>query len=275
MPSLKSLRMRRAAVQSTRKITSAMRIVSNVNVRQAQGMLQESQQVLDHLKYLWSIVCRDVPLYERGFSVQNDAAEKTLVLTITGDRGLCGVFHNAVAQKALNFCENHITPCDIHLVGRKNKKTLLPHYHYITPKLSCLRAEAFKISQHILNQRSTYRTIVMVYQHFTNILKQEPRVVTLYPLLEEPSKDLKEYYTYDTPSTLPNLASMLFHGKVFYYFCHHFLSEYASRLMAMDGATQNAEKIGDNITLLYNKIRQDSITKELIEVVSGSMGLSS
>ena len=314
MPTLLDYRRRIRSVKSTQQITRAMKFVAAAKLRRAQeGVFAARPYAREILRVLRSAAARmEVavhPLLERR------PEERVLVVVLTGDRSLCGAFNANVIRRATAFLQENASknPQAI-AIGKKGRDTLRKRgwklageYLNVSAKVDFLAAKdiAAKIAE--LYAAHEVDAVYAVYNEFKNVLVQKLRTEKLLPidpgvLISESSqtgekpaasgagreeslpKDLSSAgdtllvdYIYEEPITeiFDALVPRYLESEVFRVLLESAAAEHAARMTAMDSATRNASELIDKLTLEMNKIRQASITKELIEIVSGAASATS
>jgi F-type H+-transporting ATPase subunit gamma len=295
MPALIDLRKRIKSVRNTQQITQAMKTVSTVKFQKAQRIVLESRPKWHDSPELVSEAALWAPRSIHPLLAQRE--EKKIVgLVITSDKGLAGAFNSNLLERAASFFAEKAETCDLSLilVGKKAvmffKKTthhLLRSYFGQFNKFTaedCSELAQFLMELYILNKTDA---VYVAYNEFKSILA--PRVIVTKLLPVELSGDVEksegaEEETIPTeqrpdwdPGVLSLIHSLLPHhveNQIAHFFFESSAAEHAARMMAMDNATNNAEDLIDDLTLVLNKIRQAEITKELLEIMSAVEALA-
>ena len=289
MPSLIDIRRRVRAVKSTQQITKAMKMVSASKLRRAQdrviGARPYAQQMLRVLNSLAGRVDPDAhPLLRES---ENPGAPPLLIV-ISADRGLCGSFNSNILKQAATFRQESIDrDVAMALVGRKARD-------FFIRRGVDVRYEAINVFQQVKYSHAQdiagaateafregrVRSVYLLYNEFKSVMSQKVVVERLLPLprltpenggVTGPQVD----YLYE-PSAEEILTSIVpRHVEIQIYraLLESAAAEHAARMTAMDAATRNAQEMVDKLTLYMNKVRQASITREIIEVVSGAQAL--
>lgn len=293
MPSLKEFRNRIASVKSTRKITSAMKMVAASKLRRAQMQAEASQPYARQMADMLSRLARNIDLNEnRPFLMAGSGRDDVhMLVVITSDRGLCGGFNGYVARLArTRVRELQAAGKTVKLVcvGRKGRDFLKREFSDLivqsfeglgSKRLSF--ADAQKVSQYVLDQAAQggFDVCTLVYNQFRSVIRQEPTVQQLVPFaVEQDAAQTDELETDSAPyefepgeeeilsALLPRNLSV----QVFRAMLDSAAGEQAARMTAMENATKNAGDMINKLTLRYNRARQAYITKELIEIISGA-----
>ncbi len=289
MPSLLDLRRRIRAVKNTQQITKAMKTVSASKLRRAQERIigarpfaQETRRVLQGLA--GRVDPSSHPLLNPP--VDTPPPVPSLLFVVTADRGLCGGFNSALLRRALVSIRDADGPIALGLVGRKGRDFFRRHdvevrYEDINIFSNLRYAHAQAIAQVAVEQFTSgaARSVHVLYNEFKSVMQQDVVVDQLLPIPQlEPDGDesetLAEYLFEPNPrEILDTLLPRYVEIQVFRSLLESAAAEHAARMTAMDAASRNAGDMIDSLTLHMNKVRQATITRELIEVVSGAQSL--
>lgn len=290
MANLKAIRSRIRSIKATQKITSAMRLVAAAKVRRAQARVQASRPFTSHLVNLLKVIVRDcnpIDLEEMPL-LQVRPVKKVGIIVISSDRGLCGSYNTNVCRSVLNRVqelEKDGKEAFLTLVGMKavnffrhmkvNKHktyTLLP----AVPTVQEAKLIADQIAQKYVNEELD--AVEIIGTHFVSILTGQV-VNTKFLPVELPQSDqakLEPQRLFE-PSINEVLEKELLpryvENVVYQAMLEASASELAARMNAMTNASNNARDLISNLTLVYNKARQASITQELLEIVGGAEAL--
>jgi F-type H+-transporting ATPase subunit gamma len=290
MPSLKDIRQKIASTKNTQQITRAMKMVSAAKLRRAQdqivNMRPYANQILAVISDIATTQRVSHPLLNR---VENP--QKILMVVLTSDRGLCGGFNNSVnrfTEKWLNENRSKYKKIDFIFIGRKGadyfkRRGVTP----IEVRLNLARENSYELASAIAKQcmehfiSGGYDEIRFVNNEFISAISQNLVVQTLLPIDVTKtsfvagdgkksgfSKDL--IFEPSPEEMLVELLTQNFAIQVFKAMSESVAAEHAARMTAMENATKNAKEMINSLTLTYNKLRQASITRELIEICSGA-----
>jgi F-type H+-transporting ATPase subunit gamma len=278
------LRRRIRSVKSTEQITKAMKMVAAARLRRAQARIVEARPYAIALDEVLRSVAARVPAHRHPLLDQREERAVTLV-TITGDKGLCGAFNANVLREAMGILSSERWPqVDVVIAGRKGidffrVRGIKPFATHPELMGNVTAERAFALAR-TLEERFTKEETDAVYllsNRFRSIIRQE---VSLYRLLPVPRAELEGEADATSYLFEPNPAALLdklLPRHVEFQFLRALLSsqaaEQAARMTAMDAASKNAREMIDDLTLQYNRVRQASITKEIIEIVSGAQAL--
>lgn len=293
MPSLKEFRNRIASVKSTRKITSAMKMVAASKLRRAQLQAEASQPYASRMAAMLSRLVAKMdaggaaPLLMSG----TGRDDVHLLVVITSDRGLCGGFNGYVVRLARQKIRELVAAgkkVKIICVGRKGRDVLKREFadKILTTfegigKKRLVFSDAQQIADQVLHmlQAGEFDVCTLVYNQFKSVMTQIPTAQQMIPLAVEGEALAAD--TQDTEGALyefepseeeildrllpRNLAVQIFRALL-----DSAAGEQAARMTAMDNATRNAGDMINKLTISYNRARQAYITKELIEIISGA-----
>jgi F-type H+-transporting ATPase subunit gamma len=281
MPALIDIRRRIRSVRNTEQITKAMKMVSAAKLRRAQEAMFAARPYAHRMEeVLRSLATRSDReqhplLAERG-------GKTVLLVMVTADKGLCGGFNANIVRAAQRFLDRH-KEADVRLmpVGRKGRDAFrrqrLPVQSEHVGLFQKLRFEAAqKIAQELIAAfaNGSCDEVHLLYNEFKSVIQQRIVVKRLLPiprLAVEGGEAISGYLFEPEPAEifallLPKYVEVL----VWHALLESAAAEHGARMAAMDAATNNAAEMIDRLTLHMNKVRQASITKEIIEVVSGA-----
>lgn len=296
MPSLRDYRDRISSVKSTRKITSAMKMVAASKLRRAQEQAEASQPYAQAMAAMMARVAKNIIVTGSSSKLLTGTGseQRHLLVVVTADRGLCGGFNaNLVKAARRKIQELRAEGKDVFVIcaGRKGRdlmrrdmsSSLWKSFIGITGKKRVEYADADKISSFVLEKFDSgeFDVCTLIYNEFQSVLIQKPVVQQLIPFtLPESAEDegAEESGAPTSPydfepaeeeildALLPrNLGVQIFRALL-----DSSAGEQAARMTAMDNATRNAGDMINDLTLAYNRARQAYITKELIEIISGA-----
>ena len=291
MPSLDDLKKRISSVKSTQKITKAMKMVASAKLRKAQESAEKGRPFSEKMNNIILNLSNSISDRENAskFLVGTGKDNVHLCVVITADRGLCGGFNTNICRKAKNCFEKIIKQgktLKIFTVGSKGHDQLKRTYgRYIIEKVNykgfkkITYQEAEAVAKKIINlfQDSKFDVCKIFYNKFKNVRTQEPQEQQIIPI-ENKKKEEKvseNFYEFEPEENeiLDDLLPRNIATQIFKAFLENAASEQGSRMTAMDNATRNAGDLVDQLTVTYNRSRQASITKELIEIISGAESL--
>ena len=290
MPSLLDLRRRIRAVKSTQQITKAMKAVAASRLRKAQDQILGARPFADQMHRVLSGLASQVdtsahPLLTRRAA---DAPERpTLLVVVTADKGLCGSFNTNIIKEAGEFVvgRGH-QEVSLALVGRKGRDffgkrgfDVRCELVNIFSQLKYGHAQAIARAAIDAFTGGEVDSVQLVYNEFKSVMEQRVVVDRVLPItrLETPTTDvaLRADYLFEPDPTVIFDTLIPRHVEIQFYraLLESAAAEHSARLMAMDSATKNATEMIEDLTLYMNKVRQATITREIIEVVSGAQAL--
>ena len=292
MPSLDDLKKRIKSVKSTQKITKAMKMVAAAKLRKAQESAEKGRPYSQKMQNIILNLTNSIndPQNAPKLLVGNGNDKIYLCLVLTADRGLCGGFNSNICKLAkTNFKKilDEGKELKIITVGSKGLDQIRREYgKYVIKKFSfkdkkqITFKEAEIIGNEIINlfNNNEFDKCILFYNNFKNVITQIPQAQQIIPAEKKISiEENKEVISYEfepeEDEILEDLLPKNISTQVFKAFLENAASEQGSRMTAMDNATRNAGDLVDKLTINYNRSRQASITKELIEIISGAESL--
>jgi len=303
MAGLKELRTRLLSVKSTKQITSAMKMVSAAKLRKSQIYLNQSREYVEKLdeilravieKNLDNNIVKNNIFFERSVNnnKNNDKIEqfKYLFVLITSNKGLCGSFNVNTNKKFLEIInENYIDlwknkRLSIICIGKKGEEYLklknfapLKSYHELIEKPD--KKNIFNVWDELVDSyvKREYNKIYVFYNYYKNPVVHDLIMDQFLPLKIKNSKSTNSYYDYilepSADEILKELIPLYLKSKFYNILLESITSEHGSRMTAMYQATENAESLIRELQIMYNKARQNSITTEILEIISGAEAL--
>ena len=292
MPSLDDLRKRIASVKSTQKITKAMKMVAAAKLRKAQEMAEKGRPYSEKMNLVIQNLSKAIndPSNAPKLLVGTGNDKTHLCVVMTADRGLCGGFNTNIVKLAKNYFNKILKDSKnlkIITVGTKGLDQLKRDYgKYIIRKISFKDkkklsfADAEMIGNEIVKlfKNNDFDKCAIFYNKFQNVMTQIPQTQQVIPAKnKDDNKNENDYSSYefepDEDEILEDLLPKNISTQIYKGFLENSASEQGSRMTAMDNATRNAGELVEKLTINYNRSRQASITKELIEIISGAESL--
>ncbi len=288
MPSLKDLKTRINSVKSTQKITSAMKMVAAAKLRRAQDSAEKGRPYADRMQQIInSLAAKADPASAPQLLVGNGQDRTHLLVVISADRGLCGGFNGAITRQTRNEVarlRGEGKTVKLLMVGRKSADALRRELGdaYIESLegiqgTSVAFGDAASIGDTVRTgfEAGEFDVCTVIFNKFKSAISQEVTLKKLIPAeVDEtaPANDSGVSYEYE-PDEEELLAAVLprnISTQIYSALLESSAAELAARMTAMDNATRNAGDLIDRLTLVYNRTRQATITKELIEIISGA-----
>ncbi len=292
MPSLDDLKKRIKSVKSTQKITKAMKMVAAAKLRKAQENAERGRPYSQKMQNIILNLTKSIndPANAPKLLVGTGKDKTYLCIVLTADRGLCGGFNSNICKLAkMNFKKilGGEKILKIITVGSKGLDQIKREFgKYIVKKFSFKEKkqitfkEAEIIGKEIISlfNLNEFDKCIIFYNNFKNVITQIPQAQQIIPAKNETvSTEEKNLSTYEfepeEDEILEDLLPKNISTQIYKAFLENAASEQGSRMTAMDNATRNAGDLVDKLTINYNRSRQASITKELIEIISGAESL--
>jgi F-type H+-transporting ATPase subunit gamma len=291
MPSLIDLRRRIRSVHNTQQITKAMKMVSAARLRRAQERALEGRPYSKMLREMMASVlgklAEDSPVREHPLLDRREE-KRILLVVLAGEKGLCGAFNSNVFRASqASLAQYSGVKVEFELLGRKardfyRRRPVEISGQWVGVLSKVEFASAREIAGRII-ERFTQReldAVYLIYNEFKSVLTQKVTVQRVLPVetgqpAEAAAGQASVDYIYEQPPEeifrflLPKFVEI----NVYQAMLESAASEHAARMTAMDAATRNAGEVIEKLTLHLNRVRQASITNDLIEVVSGAAAL--
>ena len=291
MPSLKEIRTRIASVRSTRKITDAMKMVAASRLRRVQNHIVHLRQYASMLKDILNDMMHHVPFSGYSVYMKERDTKDVLLVCIGSNRGLCGTYNTFLIKRTLSelyALREEGYEVKLMAIGKKIERffakrefELIASGHHILEKADYETAQGFAEQIMDLYLKHNLQRVIIVYNRFKNAVVHELTTEQVLPVPGESmvlDEEAYEGFADDFPLILePNQGDAVDYMTRQYIYYNHFrilleatASENGSRMTAMHKATDNADEMLKSLTLLYNKARQASVTRELMDIVGGS-----
>ncbi len=290
MPSLKDLRLRITSVKSTQKITAAMKLVAGAKLRRAQEAAMAARPYTERMDRMVAAVGRAIAGSPGAPKLlAGTGSDKVhLLIVATADRGLCGGFNSTIVRQArqiIRKLESEGKTVKVMTIGRKGRDQLRRDYSRVLGiafedvgrrRLAFGEIDAIAVKILAMFEAGEFDVATIVYNRFKSVISQIVTTQQLIPVSLPETTDAPKagqaMYEYEPDeeeilkALLPrNLSIQLFRALL-----ENAASEQGARMTAMDNATRNAGEMIGKLTIVYNRSRQATITKELIEIISGA-----
>ena len=286
MASLIDLRRRIRAVKSTQQITKAMKTVAASKLRRAQERIVGARPFAQHMLAVLNSLARrvDPALHPLLAPIEDRPAAPTLLIVVTADKGLCGSFNSTLLRRASARVAEADREVALGLVGRKGRDFFVRRgfdvrYEDVNLFADLRYTHAQAVARAAIEQFSagSARDVHLLYNEFKSVLQQRVVVERLLPIPrfeEDPAAaPVGHLFEPTAREIFGDLLPRHVETQIFRALLESAAAEHAARMTAMDAATRNAGEMIDQLTLYMNKMRQATITRELIEVVSGAEAL--
>lgn len=286
MASLREIKTKISSVKSTQQITSAMRMVSTVKLQRAQRIIERflpyQQKISELLTNFLSSEGNESSVYEEEREIN-----KIAIVAFTGNMGLCGSFNSNIIKEFAKTTEeyNHLPKENIlvYAIGKRmaqasKKLGYTPQHVYEDIANKPVYEETIKIADELMKlfRDKKIDKVIVIYHHFRNKGSQVLTRETLLPLsLEKLKEDRDDSFTDyivepDKKTIMSELIPQVIKLKLYSCLLESHTSEHAARSIAMQAATDNADDLLEELSLLYNKSRQQSITNELLDIIGAT-----
>lgn len=290
MANLKEIRNRISSVSSTKQITSAMKMVSAAKLRKSQGAIV---QLRPYSQLMNEVVCRltDSNIEDITYLKTKKIEKKVLLISLTSNKGLCSTFNSSIIKLTKQRINKHLAEGkEVYLqsFGKKGDSAFkyIQDINYLGSNDEIWDSLNFEnislLADNLLQEyvKGTYDRVEIIYNQFKNAAVQEPKTDSFLPFdlstIKTKDKSTNNNYIFEPNKTdiLQSIIPLFLHTKMYRCFLDSFTSEHAARMTSMNKATDNAQELLSDLTLTYNKLRQASITNEIIEICSGANALS-
>src|SRR3984893_7574912 len=286
MPSLIDLRRRIRSVKNTQQITKAMKVVSAAKLRRAQDRVLASRPYAQSIARMLANVAQAVDETQdgEGMDLLARREEKRIqLLVITADRGLAGAFNSNVIRASQRFIQEHSgAEVQLELIGRKGRDFFRRRHRNVTGEYSTIfqkvvrYEDALEIANKVIERfkKAEIDAVYLVVNNFKSMMASSMVVSRILPV-ELPEQKEQIDYIYEQPAgvLLEHLLPRYIEAQIFRALLESAAAEHAARMTAMEAASSNATDVIDSLTLKMNRVRQASITREIIEIVSGAAAL--
>jgi F-type H+-transporting ATPase subunit gamma len=286
MPSLIDLRRRIRSVKNTQQITKAMKVVSAAKLRRAQDRVLAARPYAQIIQRMLANVAQAAAEQHADEEIELLARrpEKTiLLLVITADRGLAGAFNSNVIRTAQKFIVEHReSQVRLELIGRKGRDFFKRRQANIAGEYTTLfqkaprYEDALEIARKVIEsfRKAEIDSVHLVVNNFKSMMASQLVTSQLLPV-ELPKKQEQIDYIYEQPpgELLAALLPRYIEAQIYRAMLESDAAQHAARMTAMESASSNAADVISALTLKMNRVRQASITREIIEIVSGAAAL--
>lgn len=288
MLSTRAIRRKIRTVKNIQKITDAMRMVAAAKLQRVQAKVAAGRPYSDKMAELLN---RVAPL---AYGVQHpllevrEPVERIGLVVMAGNRGLCGSFNSSMMRRAERYLAQQTAPVTMVTVGKKagdhfsrRNATLHARFDGLSAESSLGEIQRLAGAIRTLYESREVDQVDIIYSQFISAMEQRPRTLPFLPFRAEPAEEgaaqrhesVDYIFEPDAALLMAALLPRYVDTMVYHLVLESTTSEFGARMVAMSNASNNAAEVIDNLTLSYNKVRQASITTELLEVVSGANAL--
>ncbi len=285
MPSVRDIRRRIRSVDNTAKVTNAMSLIAASKMRRAQNSVLEgrpySLKIQEVIAHLAAQPMDDESSAQPLLAVR--PVEKTIVLMISPDRGLCGGLHANLNRRVGQFILNQEVPIQAIAVGRKGRDFMARTNQDLKATFTDLGETPLLVDTHAISHMviNSYcdgeaDEVYLAYTQYVSTMVQEPVIEKLLPIAPAEltaSESVGYIYEPGNLAVLQNLLPRFVEMQIYHAILEAIASEQSARMVAMRAATDNASELAGDLTLTMNKLRQESITNELLDLIGGQIAL--
>ena len=285
MPSVRDIRRRIRSVDNTAKVTNAMSLIAASKMRRAQNSVLEgrpySVKIQEVIAHLAAQPMDDESSAQPLLAVR--PVEKATVLMSSPDRGLCGGLHANLNRRVGQFILNQEVPIQAIAVGRKGRDFMARTNQDLKATFTDLGETPLLVDTHAISHMviDSYcdgeaDEVYLAYTQYVSTMVQEPVIEKLLPIAPAEltaSESVGYIYEPGNLAVLQNLLPRFVEMQIYHAILEAIASEQSARMVAMRAATDNASELAGDLTLTMNKLRQESITNELLDLIGGQIAL--
>ncbi len=287
MPSLGDVKRRIGSVKNTKQITNAMNLVSASKLQKAKSTVAKTTPYFNEMRNVVSSVVKNSKGINHPFLIEKDG-KKALIITITSDRGLCGGYNANISKEVFHFIEDKEE--SLYVIGNKGYDYFNRRKKNIVGRINGISENPTYDDARILGEfavegynNGDFDEVYVAYTEFKSTITHIPSILKLLPV------DTNEFASEEDDTAETKMSLMKYdpsEEEVLTYIVPKYINtviygalvasstcEQAARMTAMDAATENANEVIGNLTLVYNRARQSAITQEITEIVSGANAL--
>ena len=281
MPNLRELRSRIRSIESTSRVTKALQMIAAAKMKKAQDKVLEGRAYSEKLNSIIANVYESNP--EVFLTNSETVSEKSLILLVTPDRGLCGALVSNILKEASKFIESlKEDNYEIRVIGKKGTSFVSKlNNEYESFKVSDMPTfeEVSPITGNISNDINSngFSKVFILYTEFISTAVQKPKIKQLLPIeldINDSERSNNEFlYEPNLDKVSKALIPRYVETSIFNSILDSVASEHSARLVAMQNATDNANELKEDLTLDLNKARQQQVTSEILDIVGGALAL--
>lgn len=273
------------SVQNTGKVTNAMSLIAASKMRRAQTAVLQGRPYAEKIQAVITNLAAQPGEEEAAVHplLQVRPLQRVGVLAITPDRGLCGGLHSNLNRRVAQFILGQSVPVRLIVAGRKGRDFMLRYGQDVKAVFTDLGdrptlADTTAISRLVMEAYTggEMDEVYLAYTRFVSTMTQQPvveRWLPVTPAQLAASERVGYIYEPDSLAVLGALLPRFVEMQVYHALLESIASEQSARMVAMRNATDNAKSLVEDLTLVMNKLRQDSITNELLDLVGGQVAL--
>ncbi len=285
MPSVRDIRRRIRSVDNTAKVTNAMSLIAASKMRRAQNSVLEGRPYSDKIQEVITHLAAQPVEGDEGVQplLAVRPVEKITVLMISPDRGLCGGLHANLNRRVGQFILEQPVPVQAIAVGRKGRDFMARTNQDLKATFTDLGETPLLIDTQAISRMviDSYTEgeadeVYLAYTRYVSTMTQEPAIEKLLPIAPAEltaAESVGYIYEPTNLAVLQDLLPRFIEMQIFHAILEAIASEQSARMVAMRAATDNATELSGDLTLVMNKLRQESITNALLDLIGGQMAL--
>ncbi len=281
MPSVRQVRRRIRSIENTAKITKAMSMIAASKMRRAQGTALRGRPYVDRIEHLLADLAAQPRQKGKVHPLLRSREVQDIdIVLITPDRGLTGGQNVSINRTAAQFILEHKAHASVVAVGKKGRDFMVRAGQDVKAVFTDLGdrpslADVTPIARIVIDDYSEERVdaVYLIYAQFINTTLQKPVAMPLLPVAPaelRPQDTLGYIYEPDGERVLAALLPRFVEMEIYHAVLEGVASEQSARMVAMRNATDNATEMVEDLTVVMNKVRQESITRELLDIVGGA-----
>jgi len=291
MANLKDIKAKISSVKNTQKTTRAMKLVSTAKLRRAEQLAKKSKDYASKINDVATAIAYNINKYTVGgidnvYFQTNDKIQKVDIIFVTADKGLCGGFNIQTIKKVkslMNEYQDRGIKVRLRGVGKKGVEYFrFQGVQLLDSATDLSSSPTYERAVEVIDKaiedykEGLTNKIILIHNGFENMLTQILHVNEILPInIDDYESKNKSNSMMDIEPTdedevvLNSMIQKYIEFNMYYALIDSLAAEHSARMQAMDSATNNAKEMVENLTLAYNKARQEAITTELIEIISG------
>ncbi|MEK7569781.1 MAG: ATP synthase F1 subunit gamma [Patescibacteria group bacterium] len=300
MAGIKEIKRRIKSIKNTEKITKAMELVAASKMKRAIASTLASRPYAEYSRDVLASVAQNLEEISHPLMVKRNENKtgKTLLLLVTSDRGLCGAFNAQIIRRVLSLLRSENSEPDIATIGRKGDKAMRRLGRNVVATFELpdhvTLVDVIPVAQFLTDEfsRGDYKRVIVAYTDFVSTLSQKPRIRTLLPVSKADLEELIEGLA-PTKTGAPTsagkisylvegekekliglLAEKLTRMQLYQMLLESRASEQSARMVAMKNASDASGEMIEDLSLVFNKVRQSNITREISEISAGMASVS-
>ncbi len=283
MATLRDIKRKINSINSTQTITRTMKMVSASKLRKAQDAYEKIKDYALKMENLVGRVIGKLPKDAHPLLIERDEIKKVLILAIASDRGLCGGFNTNIGLAVENFIAQNKEKYErigVYVFGRKARDYLIRRKVDIIKERLDIKLMGMDFSEEVASEliklylEGEFDKIYILYTHFESAVKYVVKFEEFIPIKASTEEYEVDYlYEPNRDKIVDAIIPKFISTKIYYALVDSQTSEHAARMSAMENATKNCTEMVSNLTLVYNKRRQEGITSEMLDIVGGAEAL--